>query len=127
MTSNDVERSLALDALKRRAGPRCDRAEPKEEAAEAQCDARPDSALELIERTVDMDGSCALDRSSIEAFEALLTALGPADELRLTLALGGDAPVRLGMALGDGSRCGARREALTAGLDFAAALANARR
>jgi hypothetical protein len=125
MSSKDLERSAAIYELKRRAGASEDRAAHKERSGEPE--PKPESEPELIERTLEMEGCCALDRSSIEALEALLTELDPADELRLTLSLGEETPVRLGIALADESRLGKRRDTLTAGLDFATALVNTRR
>jgi hypothetical protein len=125
MSSKDLERSAAIYELKRRAGASADRAAHKERSGEPE--PKPESEPELIERTLEMEGCCALDRSSIEALEALLTELDPADELCLTLSLGEETPVRLGIALADESRLGKRRDTLTAGLDFATALVNTRR
>lgn len=126
MSSKDLERSAAIYDLKRRAGASEDRAAHKERSG-AEPAPKPESEPELIERALEMDGCCALDRSSIEALEALLTELDPADDLRLTLSLGDETPVRLGIALADDSRHGKRRGVLAAGLDFATALVNTRR
>jgi hypothetical protein len=125
MSSKDLERSAAVYELKRRGGTGDIDAVPRQRTGE-EPKAPPERASGPIERTLELDGCCALDRTSIEALEALLTALDPADELRLTLALGGEAPVRLGLALGDADRSEAQRAVLEAGLEFATALVGSR-
>ena len=125
MSNKDLDRSAAVYELKRRGGTGDIDAVPRQRTAQ-EPKAQPERAPEPIERTLELDGCRALDRTSIEALEALLTALDPGDELRLTLALGGEAPVRLGLALGDAHSADTRRAALEAGLEFATALVGSR-
>lgn len=126
MSNKDLERSAAVYELKQRGGTGDIDPVPRQRTAQEPT-AQPERAHEPIERKLELDGCCALDRTSIEALEALLTALDPGDELRLTLALGGEAPVRLGLALDDADTADARRAALEAGLEFATALVGSRR
>lgn len=125
MTSKELEVGADVLRLRPASGNAGKSAELGDGADVAQ--ERTTGAFELTERRLDMDGCSALDRSSVEALEALLAALEPTDELRLTLALGGDTPVRLGMALGNGREREPHRQGLDAGLDFAVSLVNARR
>ncbi len=126
MSSKDLERGATVYELRRRAGAGDNETVLEEKAAEAQPKAQLECTLELIEQPLEMEGCCGLDRSSIEALEALLTALEPADEMRLTLALGGDAPIRLGLALREAGRSQAQRSVLETSFEFATTLVNTR-
>ena len=127
MTSKDAERSAAIRHLQHRAAAADRKGVYAGESRLAGPARAAEMENELIERTLEIDAAGDIQRTGIEALEALLGEIGGDDRLTLRLSLTKETPLQLGIELAAANASNVRRQPLASALEFAVALLSERR
>jgi hypothetical protein len=125
MASNEIESSAAIPFVRGLAAA-VGKVSPDRHADGIETDtAQPNEPAQEIELPLKIDPGRGIARIGIEALEGLLAEIGSDDCLTLRLSIDEVTPVHLGLALA--SPEAEHRRALSAALDFAAALIHTER